>query len=594
MASPKLGNIVTYNIKVNGSAIPDSYQVSSVRIEQAINRISSATLVLLDGDPALEPFSISQSAIFVPGNEVTIALGYDANNTVVFQGIVTKQAIRVANESGATLEVECKDKAVQMTVGRKSRTWQNRTDSDAISSLIDNAGLSSSVAATTVTVPELVQYYATDWDFMMSRAEVNSMVLSTINNKVSMFNPTSETSSALTLIYGVDLLSFHAEINALTQLPKVTASAWDVQNQQLISAEVSIDLTGPGNLSSKQLSTVSKLDNFELQTSAAESQDELKAWASSQILKSELSKITGKASFHGNSSLVPGKYLTLAGLGTRFSGNHFVSAVRHEVADGNWMTEADIGLSPSWFKQEHQIEAPPAAGLLPGVGGLSNAIVMQIDSDPDSEYRILVEVALFNNKASGVWARLSNFYSTNGQGAFFLPEIGDEVILGFLNQDPRYPVILGSLYSPKNRPDAAFTPNEKNSMKGIVTKSNLRIMFDDENKVLTLITADKNTIELSDKEKQISIKDDNGNSIVMSSAGIAIKSNKSLSLEAAQGVKIKGDTGVTVESSGGDVSTKGVNVIETADMQYAAKGNMDATVEGGTMLTLKAAMVMIN
>ena len=594
MTSTAIGSVVTCDIKVDGNIIPDTYAVYSIRIEQAINRISTATIIFLDGDPTTESFAISASSNFVPGNEVSIEVGYDANNTILFEGIVTKQAIRVANATGPMLEVQCKDKAVQMTVGRKSFAWQKSKDSDAISTVIGNAGLTSSVDATSIEIPELVQYYVSDWDFMVSRAEVNSMVVSTINNKVSVFNPTTDTTSAYTLTYGSNLLAFEAEINALTQLAKVTASAWDFKNQNLISAQASNNLAGPGNLSSKKLSGVANLDNFSLQTSAAESSDELMGWAKAQMLKSELSKITGNARLQGNATLTPGKYVTIVGLGARFDGDHFVSKVCHEIANGNWITEIDIGLSALWFHQEYQIEAPPAAGLLPGIEGIFNATVKKIDSDPDSEFRILVDVALFNDSAAGLWARLANFYSTQGQGVFFLPEVGDEVIVGFLNQDPRYPVILGSLYSQKNKPYSELTPNKKNNMKAIVSKSELRILFDDENKILSLITPDKNTVVLDDKNKQISIKDDNGNSIVMSSSGIAIKSDKNISIEAGQSVSIKGNSGVTVESSGGDVSTKALNIKEAANMQYEAKGSMKASVEGGMNLTLKAAMVMIN
>jgi len=99
---------------------------------------------------------------------------------------------------------------------------------------------------------------------------------------------------------------------------------------------------------------------------------------------------------------------------------------------------------------------------------------------------------------------------------------------------------------------------------------------------------------LDDKNGQIEMKDQNGNSIVMSSSGIAIKSNKTISIQAAQNVSIKGDTGIAVESSAGDVTTKGINIQETAQMQYGAKGSVSAQVEGGVSLTLKAAMVMIN
>lgn len=596
MTNPTSGSVATYVIKVAGSAIPDTYQVQNIQIEQAINRISTAVVTFVDGDPSAESFAISASATFVPGAEITIELGYESKNTVVFSGIVTKQTIRVSHSDGPLLAVECKDKAIKMTVGRKSAGFSKTTDSKVITTLIGNAaGVTANVTSTSAQLEELVQYYTTDWDFMLARAEVNSMVVSTINNKLSVFDPSTSTASVFTITYGVNLYTFDADLDAVSQLPKVTASAWDYGTQQLINASASNSLAGPGNLSSKKLAEVLGLTEFDLQTTGSETKDDLTAWAKAQMLKSELAKITGEASFQGNADVVPGKYVTLAGLGARFNGDHFVSAVRHLVSeDENWITEIEIGLSANWFVEEHQVVAPPAAGLLPGIQGLYNATVLKIDSDPDNEYRIQVEVALFNDKGTGLWARLANFYSTNGFGVFFLPEVGDEVILGFLNQDPRYPVILGSVYSKKNKPFSIFTPNAKNSIKGIVTKAELQIEFDDGNTALSLITKNKNTIVLDDKNKQIKISDQNNNVITMSSSGIEIKSPKNITLEADQTVTIKGTNGVNIQASGGTVATKGMNITETADTQYSAKGNATASVQGGAELTLKAAMVMIN
>lgn len=588
------GGMVSCEVKVNGSAIPGSYQVHAVHIEQPVNRIATATLSILDGSASAESFAISASDSFVPGNAVSIEAGYDGLNTVIFDGIVTKQSLRVLNSSGPVLEVECKDKAVKMTVGRNSANHNNSKDSDVIGQLIAAAGLGADVAATAIEMPTLVQYYATDWDFMLSRAEVNSMVVSTVNGKVSVFDPTAKTTPALKLTYGSDLLSFNGELNAVNQLAQVKASAWSFESQQLLSATASNDLAGPGNLSSKTLAEVVGLKSYQLQTTATETDAELRSWAKAQMLKSSLSKITGEARCLGTSLLLPGNYLTLEGLGVRFDGDHFVSAVRHDLSTGNWITEADIGLSAIWFNQENEVDAPPAAGLLPGIQGLFNATVLKMYDDPDSGLRIQVDVALFNDNATGLWARLANFYSTNGQGVFFLPEVGDEVILGFLNQDPRFPVILGSMYSKKNPAYSAFTPNQDNSMKGIVSKSSLRVMFDDKNKILSLITPANNTVVLDDQNKQIEVKDQNGNSIVMSASGIAIKSDKDISIKAGNKVTIQGDAGVDISSSGGDVTAAGVNVKQTAQMSYAAKGGMTAQVEGGTQLTLKAAMVMIN
>lgn len=595
MAITSAGNVVSYQISVEGTPIPDSYPVYAIDVEQGINRVATARITLLDGDVSSESFSISASSTFVPGSEISITAGYDGSNVNIFSGIITRQAIRVANGTGPMLDIECKDKAVKMTVGRKSSVASNIKDSDFMTTLIGNAsGVTATVTATQTELPELVQYYVTDWDFMLARAEVNGMVVSTINNTVKVFDPTAETTSSATYTYGVDILAFDGEINSTTQFSQVTASAWDYQNQQLVQAQATNNVAGPGNLSSKTLSSVIGLSTFELQTSAAEASSELTTWAKAQMLKSELSKITGTLKVQGSCGVALANYLTLAGLGARFDGDYFVSKVQHEISDGNWITELQLGMSPIWFVQENDVEASPAAGVLPGIGGLYNGTVKQIDADPDSEYRILVDVALFNDGGAGLWARLANFYSTNGGGVFFLPEVGDEVVLGFLNQDPRYPVILGSMYSQKNKPFSSFTPNADNSMKGIVSKGQLQILFDDVNKILTLVTPGKNTLVLNDQDQKIEIMDQNGNFIVMSSTGIAIKSNQSISLEAAENISIKGNTGITLESSGGDVSTTGMNINETADMAYTAKGSMTAEVQGGTTLTLKAAMVMIN
>ena len=109
-----------------------------------------------------------------------------------------------------------------------------------------------------------------------------------------------------------------------------------------------------------------------------------------------------------------------------------------------------------------------------------------------------------------------------------------------------------------------------------------------------MATPNKNTIIISDKDKQITIKDENQNSIVMSSSGIDISSQKNINISAQQKITIKGTQGIDIESSGGDVATKGLNIKENADMQFSAQGGQMAQVTGGMELTLKGAMVMIN
>ncbi|WP_343617924.1 type VI secretion system tip protein VgrG [Flavobacterium sp.] len=590
------GGIATFTVKVNGATVPDELSVYAIHVEKRVNRISSAKITILDGDPTVQDFTASSSDTFVPGGTISIEAGYDNTNTVIFKGIIMSQTVRVDSLIGSALEVECRDEAVKMIVGRKSLTYSKQKDSDIISSIIGTySGLTPSVASTSTQWPEQVQYYVTDWDYILSLAEANGLIVTTINGTVSVQAPDNTTTSVVTVTYGDNLYEFNAKLNAVTQLGSATANSWDFKTQAVVNGQASANVSGAGNLSTKKLSDVVGLSTFQLQTTSPLETADLTNWSKAQIIKSEYSKITGEAKFIGTSLVDPGKYMTFAGLGSRFNGDYLIGGVVHDLSQGNWVTEVQLGLSPLWFTEEPDVMAPPASGLIPGVRGLFNGTVKQMSEDPDSQFRILVNIPLFDPNGQGIWARLSNFYSTNGAGAFFLPEVGDEVILGFLNEDPRYPVILGSMYSSSGiKPFTGLTPNDKNSTKAIVSKSGISVEFDDENKVWTVATPSKNTIILSDKDKKITIQDQNSNSIVMSESGIDISSQKNINISAQQNVNIKGTQGITIQSSGGDVATKGLNIKENADMQYSAQGAQMAQVQGGMQLTLKGAMVMIN
>lgn len=590
------GGLVTVSVKVSGSEIPDTMEVQDIKVEKAANRISIANITILDGQASTETFDASSSSTFVPGNKITIEAGYDSKNEVIFEGIITKQSIRIHGGIGSVLEVECRDEAIKMTVGRKSLTFSKKKDSDIISSIIGTySGLSADVTATSTEWPEQVQYYATDWDFILSRAEANGLIITTLNGKVAVFPPDKDTSSVLEIKYGDNLLEFNADLNSVTQLNSVKASAWDYTTQEIVTGQASNSYAGPGNLSSKTLSEVVGLSEYEIQTTAPLQASDLTDWSKAVMTKSEYAKIQGEVIFQGSNLVDPGKYITLAGLGDRFNGDYLISGVLHNIAHGNWTSEVSLGLSPIWFTEEPDVMAPPASGLLPGVQGLFNGTVKKMYEDPDSQYRILVDVPLFDANGEGIWARLTNFYSTSGAGVFFLPEVGDEVVVGFLNEDPRFPIILGSLYSStKNKPYEGLDPNEKNSIKAIVSKSGISMEFDDENKVFTLKTPESNTAIFSDQDKQITIKDQNGNSIVMSESGITIKSDKDINIEASQNLNLKGNMGVNIQASSGDVQIKGMNIKNSADMEFSAEGSMTASLQGGTQATVKGAMVMIN
>lgn len=596
MASSPLidsSGVLSLTVLSNGNPLADTTQIISVEVSYSYNRIPYARLTILDGDMPNATFPESEADVFKPGASITIQAGYGGVVKTIFEGVVIKHAIHISGENDARLVLECKDKALAMTVGRKNANYVDTKDSDIISRVIGSyAGLSSDVAVTDTTYKELVQFYCTDWDYLVTRAEVNGLLVSVCSGKVSVKKPQTSGTPVLSVTYGIDLLEFQAELDSRSQLASVQATAWDLASQAITQQQSAPQaLNAQGNLDSATLSQVLGIAIYSLQSATTIESGALTTWSKAQQLKSGLSRIRGRMSFQGSALAEVGSFIELKGVGARFNGDVLVTGVKHVLREGAWTTEVDFGMSPNWFTEQEYIAAPPAAGITGGVGGLQVGIVKKLDADPESQYKIQVSVPVMQAENDGVWARLSNFYGSNTFGAFFLPEIGDEVILGYFNDDPSHPVILGSLYSSKQKPP--YEPTADNFFKAVVTRSKLKLEFDDDKKVITIVTPGKNTIVLSDDGKSILLQDQNNNKVELNPSGITLDSPKDIVINAKGKITISAVGNVEV-SAKADVKTTGLNINNNANVGFVAKGAATAELSASGQTTVKGAMVMIN
>ena len=585
------GGLVTISILADGTALDDIIQILSVTVTKTINRISSARISIIDGDMPGQDFPLSAAATFKPGVAIVIKAGYDQTTDTIFEGIVVRHGIRITGENHARLVIDCQDKAVKMTVGRQNATFIDKTDSDILSQLIGAYSLTADVESTSITHPEIVQFYTTDWDFMLSRAEANGQVVITNDGTVTVRKPVTGSSATLQVTYGEDLMEFHGDVDARAQYTSVKAAGWDLDTRKLINATGTPEtLNAQGDLTSSTLAAVVGLSEFRLQTTVPMTNDALTKWTAAQQVKSGLSRIQGSVKFIGSSKAKPGEVLTLAGLGARFNGDAFVSSVQHEIAEGHWFTEAQFGLPENWFVERRDLAGPPAAGLLPPVEGLQVGVVTKLDADPENQNRIQVSVPVMDDLK--VWARLLQFYASNTFGAFFVPEIGDEVVLGYFNHDPSHPVILGSLYSKNQKPP--YTPEAENNTKAIVTRTKMKVEFDEKDKVITIVTPGNNTIIISDKDKSIVLQDQNSNLVKLNPDGILMDSPKDIKINAKGVITIDAVGKISVTSSTADVAVSALNITNTANVGFTAKGNATAELSAAGTTTVKGAMVMIN
>jgi len=553
----------TFTLLSEGTALPRTYQVLSITVNREINRVPSATVVLLDGEPSKQSFEISNTADFEPGKEIEIKAGYRSDEQSLFKGMVVKHGIKV-RKGGSLLVIECKDKAEKMTVACKSKYFHDMKDSDLIEALIDAHGLGKDVASTTLEHKQLVQYNATDWDMMMCRAEANGLLSFVKDGKVKLAKPDFAASPALTIQYGATVHDLDAEIDARLQYKAVNGVTWNHSDQELSDATEAADpgVPGAGNLDADSLASVIGEDEYRLYHAGKLEDAEMQAWVDAALMKHRLAKVRGRVAIDGTAAVEPGKLIQLNGVGERFEGKLYVTGVRHVVEKGNWETVLQFGVNPEWFAQSFNVQQPLAGSLMPAIQGLQIGVVTKLEGDPDGEERIQVRIPVIHKQDDGAWCRLSTLDAGKERGTWFRPEIGDEVAVGFLDNDPRHAVVLGMLHSSKNTaPEPASDDNHK---KGFQSREKLKIVFDDEKKSVSIETPGGNKLVISDDEKKIHLEDQNGNKLTLDADGIKIESAKDVVLKAASDFKVdavkmdvKGSGGVKLVGSGAELALSG-------------------------------------
>lgn len=580
--------VLACSVYVNGSKLKDTFSLVSASVRLSLNRIGKATLKFNAGNMDAQTFDESDNTLFKPGNSIRFDAGDTDRQDTLFEGSIIGVRILTGKDFRSYMVVECRDCAYPATQGRKNRIFEKKKDSDIIREVLKDYG-SVDVDATCYQHPTLVQYYCTDWDFALSRADACGLFVFADGKKIKGKKPEVSGSPVLTVTFGEDLTAFDLELTADDQFTQYEAVSWSPKEQKAVKVSASSpSLNKQGDLQPKNIAAG---DSLLLQTDAPTEEKALKQWADGMALKAGLARYQGSVSFYGSAKVKPGCLIELKGLGKRFGGNMFVGSVTHTIEDNEWLTEAGAGVSPLNITDEPDVVSPTASGFLPGLQGLHTAVVKKLDGDPQKEYRIQVELPWLDGKSKLLWARIATMYATNGMSTFFLPEPGDEVLVGFMNQDPTHPVVLGSLYGAKHKPPFEF--EAKNNTKAIVTREKLRIEFDEEKKVITVSTPGKNTLEISDDGKHIKLTGQHKNEITMDSGGITLSSAKDIKLKAKGGITLDATSKISGTAKS-DISLDGMNVKVQAKVGATVKGNATAEISASGQTVVKGAIVRIN
>jgi len=575
----------------------DPERLVSIETWSEANRIPRARLVFFEGpDEEGNDFPLSAGDSLLPGKKIVVSAGYGTSLEPIHSGVIVRHSIRVDPGSSPQLVIETADPLVKMTLARGSGVSEEKSDKDVIAALVAAAGGSVGKNEASAAPHEaFVHYHASPWDTLVLRAEASGCLVFTEAGKVDIAAPGGG-DAAVALEFGDDIVSIDAVLDAAEPFAEgaVKSRSWSYAEQALAEGAPSGGaVTQPGNFAADKLAKVFAIGAADQRTGAAADDARLAEWSTAELIRSRLAAVRGTVRFQGAATVKPGSLITLKGVGPRFAGNAFVTAVAHVFRGGSWETTAGFGMARDGFGSAPvDPAAPAAAGLVPPIRGLHTGQVKKVAPDPTGNYRAQVSLPLIGDE-NGVWARLASFYASSGFGAVFYPEVGDEVVLGFMDEDPGNPVILGSLHSSTRKPKDDTAPAETNDLKAIVSRSLIELRFDDKDKVLTLKTPGERTVRLDDSKKEIEITDPFDNKILMSQSKVDIFSAAELNLEAKTNLKITAGAKMTVEA-------KAAYALSAASIEEKAKGMLTiessgmGTVKAGAVLTVQGALVKIN
>jgi phage protein D len=440
----------------------------------------------------------------------------------------------------------------RLSRGRRVRSFLNVTDGDVIQKIAGEAGMTASADHTTIVHPYLFQNNETDLEFLRGRAHSAGRVLFADGRKIRLEAPKAE-GDAIEMQWGENLQEFRPRMTTVSQVSSVTVRGWDPATRQEIvgQAKHGAGLPHVGD-SRKPADVVQSAFNREAATLSADRPVRTQAEAD-QLAKalagSHSSRfIEAEGVCIGNAKIVAGTSVRLKALGDRFSGTYLVTSCRHTYAthDGYQTHFSITGQEPSSLLKTLAASTPTAA-----TRGLVIGIVTD-NQDPDKQGRVKVKYPWLSPDHASDWARVVGIGAGPTRGIQFVPEINDEVLVGFEQDDVHHPYVLGGLWNGVDAPpgdQGKIVSGGKVQQRVIQSRTGHTIILDD-----------------TDGAGGITVQDRKGNAIVVDSGSdalsITIKGNAklecdgNLSLKAQGHVDIQG-TGVTINGGGGVVDVKG-------------------------------------
>lgn len=556
-------HVALYTITVDGAEIPQQ-QRDRIKEIRVVNNLRlpdvctiSVTYPKADGIDS-HPFEIGKNL------EVRLGAKEEQATQTLFKGdVVTLEPS--FGSGGVALTIRAYDRAHLLHRSRRVRIFQNQTASDIVQSICSENELSCQTDASGSPYEFMMQQNLTDWDFIWQLAERAGFEF-VVEDQTAKFRKPG-TGGTVALKWTEELISFNPRVTAVQQVKSVSLAVQDPKTKQKIESTARTPVQ-VARIGIERDSIAGKFAEAKMHIATEPVKTMAEANTVTQALLDKLANgyIAAEGVAFGNPKIKAGAMVQVSGVGQKFSGTYRVATATHILrGGGNYMTS---------FANSPQHTILGIVGGTNGTGpdfasGLALGVVTN-NNDPENMGRVRVMIPALgkdtaNKDAEGWWARIASVSAGKERGLMMLPVVGEEVLVGFEHDDITRPYILGSLFNGKDLPGNDLL-HEKNG--SFALKSDEKAYVETK-KDLTIKSGGKMIVEVTqDVEEKFKAAWKNE-----TTGQTSLKATQAFQVE-GQSVTIKGQTGVTIESTATVTLKVGGSSVEVSQMGVKISGPM--------------------
>lgn len=528
-----------FDIRISGLTLASDItnQVISVSYDNDLDIASMFNVVVRNADNQL-----IDSALFDLGKNVEIYMGYGNDLQPMMLGEITSVEPSFPESGAPTLRISGYDKSYKLRNNQPDgRSFQYVTDSVIAAQIAAEAGLIPIVDPSPIFHEDPLPQSGSDMALLKERARANYFDVYVHWDKLYFQFPRPQT-TAYVLEWGKNLSSYSPRISSagLAGLQVVRGYNEELARTIVVFA-MAADFNPNGiqeKLGSAALDLLLSLGRRVIRDQPVDTTLDALTVAKSIMQEILEGMYEGSGSCIGIPDLRAGTYVTIQGVGKRFSGTYRLRKVTHTIDDSGYRTSFEVtqrsetSFLPMMRKSLQ--ETPPPNGRERFYGVVVGKVTNNVDMEkPPSLGRVKVIYPWFSDNVESGWARCATPMAGKSIGMYFLPEVGDEVLVGFDHGDLSKPVVLGSLWN-KDLPPPATNSDGQDNIRLIKTKSGHTITLDD-----------------TKGSEKIIITDKGGSKITMSQDG-------KVTIEAKSDILLKSPGTITLDANEVDVKVNNV------------------------------------